>query len=233
MVHDQRVGRFVLPPPSHRRRALLEEVAARIPLPVRGDCVRVGVDGVDGAGKSVFADELADVLRASGRPVVRVSADDFHQPRAMRDRRGRQSPEGFWLDSYDYPALRTSVLDLLAPGGSRHYRAAVHDLATDGRLDLLWREAPAGAVLVLDGLFLHRDELAGVWDLSVFLQVPFEITAARMAVRDGTAPDPTDPSLARYVQGQLLYFAACRPWERAHLVIDNSAPDRPVIVETG
>ena len=129
--------------------------------------------------------------------MVRVSADDFHQPHAVRYRRGRESPEEFWLDSYDYPALRANVLDPLAPGGGRHYRPGVHDLATDGRLDLPWREAPAGAVLVLDGLFLHRDELAGVWDLSVFLRVPFEVTAARMAVRDGTAPDPTDPSLAR------------------------------------
>jgi uridine kinase len=83
---------------------------------------------------------------------------------------------------------------------------------------------------VLDGLFLHRDELAGYWDFSVFLTAPFAVTAARMAVRDGSHPDPEHPSLARYVQGQRLYFAACRPWERAGLVIDNSAAGAPVIV---
>lgn len=87
------------------RRALLEAVAAYVRVHA-ADGVRVGVDGVDAAGKTVFADHLADVLRVSGRSVVRVSADDFfHQPRAVRHRRGRGSPEGFWLDSYDYPAL--------------------------------------------------------------------------------------------------------------------------------
>ena len=86
-----------------RRLSVLDEVAARVPY---GEGVRVGVDGVDGAGKTVFADQLADRLRAQGREVVRVSADDFHHVRAVRWRRGRDSAEGFFLDSYDLAALR-------------------------------------------------------------------------------------------------------------------------------
>ncbi len=50
--------------------------------------------------------------------------------------------------------------------------------------------AGAGAVAVVDGLFLHRPELAGLWDFTIFLEVPFEVTAARMAERDGSSPDP-------------------------------------------
>jgi uridine kinase len=161
---------------------------------------------------------------------VHVSADDFHHVRAVRHQRGRDSPEGFWLDSYDYPALIENVLAPFGPGGGRRYRAASHDLHSDEVLDLPWQQAPAGAVLVLDGLFLLRDELAGHWDLSIFLTAPFEVTVARMAARDGSHPDPEHPSVARYVQGQRLYFAACRPWERADLVIDNSDVDRPALV---
>jgi len=36
-----------------------------------------------------------------------------------------------------------------------------------------------GVVLVLDGLFLHRDELHDPWELSVFLDVPFNVPASR------------------------------------------------------
>jgi len=193
------------------------EVADLIPA----TAVRVAVDGVDGVGKSTFAAALAGVLRARGRPVVHVSADDFHQPRAVRHRRGRDSPEGFWLDSYNYPALIENVLAPFAPGGTRRYRPAIHDLKSDETLDLPWRQAPAEAVLVVDGLFLHRDELVGHWDFSIFLSAPFEVTVARMAARDGSHPDPEHPSQARYVQGQRLYFAACEPWRRATVVIDN------------
>jgi uridine kinase len=188
------------------------------------------VDGVDGVGKTTFAAELAGALRSRGRPVVHASADGFHRVRADRYRRGPKSPEGFWLDSYDYPALIENVLVPFGPDGSRRYRGAVHDVRTDEVLDLPWLSAPAGTVLVLDGLFLHRDEVAGYWDFSVFLTAPFAVTAARMAARDGTSPDPDHPDMARYVQGQRRYFAACRPWERADLVIDNSDVACPALV---
>ena len=161
-----------------------------MPLTFGQACVRVGVDGVDGAGKTCFADELAEALRRRGRPVVRVGIDDFHQVRAVRYRRGRRSPSGFWLDSFDYPRLWAQVLTPLGPGGDRRYRPAGHDLATDRVLAPPPVKAPAGAVLVLDGIFLHRDELAGAWELSVFLDVGFAETARRMADRDGSRSRP-------------------------------------------
>ncbi len=212
------------------RRALLELVAARVPVQAP-DGVRVAIDGVDGAGKSVFADHLATVLRAAGRSVVRASADDFHHPRAVRYRRGRGSPDGFWLDSYDYAALKERVLDPFGPGGSRRYRTACHSLATDRGLDPPVHEATPGAVLILDGLFLHRDEIVDVWDLSVFLNVPFEVAIPRLATRDGSHPDPAHPSVARYVQGQRLYFDACKPWKRADLVVDATDLDAPGLTQ--
>lgn len=82
----------------------------------------------------------------------------------------------------------------------------------------------------IDGLFLHRDELVELWDLSVFLEVPFSISVPRMAARDGTHPDPEHPSLDRYVRGQHLYFSTCSPWERADLVINNADFAQPLVV---
>ena len=211
------------------RAAVLAAVAAEVPSAQGPACTRVGVDGVDGSGKTVFAAELAAVLRQAGREVVQVSLDDFHHVRAVRYRRGRTSPEGFWLDSFDYPRFAEEVLEPLGPGGSRRYRPRGHDLVTDAVLDGPFLTAPAGAVLVVDGLFLHREELEGLWDFTVFLDVPFEVTAARMAERDGTHPDPEDPSMARYVQAQRRYFAEREPWSRADVVVDNADVARPAL----
>jgi uridine kinase len=207
----------------------LAQVAALVP-PATGDAfTRVGVDGVDGSGKTVFAAELAAALREAGRDVVQVSLDDFHHVRERRYRRGRTSPEGFWLDSFDYPRFAAEVLQPLGPGGSGRYRPRGHDLTTDEVLEEPYEVAPSGAVLVVDGLFLHRSELEGLWDFTVFLDVPFEVTAARMAVRDGTHPDPEHPSMARYVQAQRRYFAERAPWERADVVVDNTDVERPSV----
>jgi uridine kinase len=89
-----------------------------------------------------------------------------------------------------------------------------------------------GSVLIVDGLFLHRSEIGDVWDLSVFLRVPFEVTAKRMARRDGTNPDPGHPEMRRYVEAQRIYFATRTPQQRAHILIDNTDFEKPQIIRT-
>jgi uridine kinase len=60
-----------------------------------------------------------------------------------------------------------------------------------------------------------------LWDVSVFLDVAFEVSVARMARRDGSHPDPAHPSNRRYVDGQRLYLSACAPSSRATFVVPN------------
>jgi len=208
---------------------VLTDISALVPVRPDG-FVRVGIDGVDGVGKTTFADALAAHLRADGRDVVRIRADDFLNPRAVRHRLGRDSPEGFFLDSYDVPRLRLDVLDPFSPHGSGRYRDAALDLAADRPLDPPWQQAAPGSVLVLDGMFLHRDELAGIWDVGVLLDAPFTETVHRMAERDGSNPDPDHPSVRRYVEGQRLYFRTCDPHSRADVVVDNADVVHPTIV---
>ena len=217
--------------PGGLRHELIAEVVRCLPPSTGEDCVRVGIDGVDGAGKSVFARELADALRAGGRPVIEVSADDWHHQRAVRHARGERSAEGFWLDSYDYVRFRAEVLEPLGPGGTRRFRRRGHSMETDAVLRGPYEVAPPGGVVVVDGLFLQRCELEGCFEFVVWLDVPFEETARRMARRDGSSPDPGHPSMGRYVGGQRIYFALRSPWQRADLTVDNTDFARPRIVE--
>ena len=135
-----------------RREQILENVAHRIlRLPSVG-VVKVGIDGVDGAGKTTFADELARVLQNANRPVIRASVDGFHHPRAIRYARGRSSPEGYFADSYDYAALRAALLDPLCPGGSGYYRVAIFDHRSDSPVPEPERHALPTSILVFDGI---------------------------------------------------------------------------------
>jgi uridine kinase len=205
-----------------KRDALLSVLAAEL-LALAPERQLIAIDGVDGSGKSTFAKDLAAVIH--NRPVVTIHVDDFLNLQEVRHRRGRTSPQGFWLDTYDYAALYENVLVPLGQGGDGQYRPAVTDALRNIRLDLHKRPAPDNALVLVEGMFLHRDELHGHWDYSIFLDVPFAETALRMSVRDGGNPDPNHPSMQRYVGGQRLYFESAQPWSRATRVIDNASPD--------
>ena len=201
-------------------------VARIVGLPDDGPRL-VGIDGVDGVGKTRLADELAEALGAVGVTAVRVTMDGFHRPRAERYRLGRYSPEGYYRDSFDYPAFRAAVLDPLRPGGDGVVRRAAFDLAADRPTEGDVMAVAAGVVVVVDGVFLHRPELASVWDFSVLLCAPWTAALARMVGRDGP---PAAEVVRRYRDGQRLYLARCRPERRASVVVDNTDLAAPRIV---
>jgi uridine kinase len=209
------------------RRAVLDEVADVVTAIRDTGIVRVGIDGIDGAGKTMFADELADVLRHRGRTVIRASVDGFHNLARVRYRQGRHSPVGYYRDSFDYERLRDVLLNPLSPNGSRRYLTAIHDVALEEPIQIEEQVAPDGSVLVFDGVFLHRAELANYWDCSVFLDVDRGVAEDRMARRDGPPSDPSVEPSRRYVEGQRIYLETCRPTRVATIVIDNNDLDRP------
>lgn len=192
--------------------------------------VRVGIDGVDGAGKSTFADHLADRLRRTAPSVMRVSIDDFHNPRDVRYRQGRSSPVGFLEDSFDVDRLIEQVLVPSGPGGDREITSHAFDVERDRRIGSDPVRLPELAVVVLDGIFLHQSAIRPHLDVSVWLDVPFEVSVARMAVRDGSDPSPDAPGNRRYVVGQQLYMSRDRPSSKATVVIDNSEWARPAVM---
>lgn len=208
------------------RSGVLAAVAAL--LPEVGTPFLVGIDGPDGAGKSTFADELAATLRPVGRVVVRASVDDFHHPRAHRHAEGRTA-ETVWSRHFDHAALRRELVDpwRLGPGSS--YVTRWHDLATDEHVEAEPQTVPEGGVLIVDGLFLQREELDGVWDLVVYLDVPDELGLHRVDERDGVLEGPE-----RYAAAQRIYRRLCRPREGADVVVDNADLARPriTVVET-
>jgi uridine kinase len=184
--------------------------------------VRVAVDGPPGAGKTTLADELAVVLRARGREVVRATIDDFLHPPARRYARGEYSAEGCYHDTHDHDGLKRVLLDPLGPGGDRRFRCAVDRPVTT---------AAADAVLVFDGVFLLRPELNDRWELRVFVSTAFETTVERAVIREREVSSRADVERRwreRYIPAQRLYFAAVRPGERADIVVHNDEPWRPV-----
>ena len=218
---------------SEAHASVLNRLAAAIVALHPERIVRVAIDGVDGAGKTTLADALALRVTAQDRPTIRASVDDFHSPQAVRYARGRYSPDGFYLDSYDYDGFRKLLIDPLSPGGSGRYAARSFDLDSDQPFELDLQRAKPTTALIVDGIFLHRPELRSCWDLSIFLNVAFEISLPRGAGRGPSfdAIDPNSPAHRRYVGGQRRYLAECVPERQADIVIDYNDLNAPRILK--
>ncbi|CAM3760249.1 uridine kinase [Deinococcus frigens] len=217
------------------RQTVLEELAARLDAQSARPVLRVAVDGVDGAGKTTFADELAACLRDLSREVIRASVDGFHHPRFVRYQRGRGSPEGFYRDSYDYDGLRWALLDPLSSDGSLRYRTAIFDVDADQPVSQAELTAQPGSLLIVDSLFLHRPEFRGVWDDSIFLRVDFAVSVPRGAARGPGfgSPDPQAEINRRYTGGNRLYFEEANPEQWAGVVVDHNDLNAPFIGSSG
>ncbi|SIR97894.1 cytidylate kinase family protein [Micromonospora avicenniae] len=191
---------------------------------------RVAIDGPPAAGKTTLADELAVVLRAQGRDVIRATIDDFVFPRAQRYPRGEYSAEGCYFDAHDYDALNRVLLDPLGPGGDRRFQPAVYDHTADTVLSPPVTTAPAGAVLLFDGVFLMRPELIDRWDLRIFVSTALEETVNRAVFREHQVSSRAEVERRwrqRYIPSQQLYFATVRPTDHVDIIVHNDEPQQP------
>ncbi len=204
------------------KKDVLDALASEIVTLYGSGRVVVAIDGIDGAGTTHFADDLATTLVATGRSVFRASLDDFHRSRAERHARGADSPEGYYRDSFDYSTFRRVLLEPFRLGGSTAFVTAAFDHRRDAAIPAKWRTGPQDAILIVDGVFLLRPELAGLWNFTVWIDVPREIAEQRMIDRDGPIEDAQ-----RYRGGQELYLAEAKPRAAASAIIDNRDFEHP------
>ena len=216
------------------RKQVLNQLADIVVAIERPHPVRVAIDGVDAAGKTTLANELATYIEERGRPVIRASTDGFYRSRQERYRQGQLSPEGYYEDSFDYESIREDLLEQLGPGGSMRYRSVIYDSITEVFVYERLQSASPDAVLLFDGVFLLRPELRDVWDFCVFVHVDFEVALRRALERDiarfGSPESVRERYQNRYIPGQQLYLESVEPQKHADVVIDNNEPENPVLI---
>ena len=183
-----------------------------------GRTTLVGISGIDCAGKTTLAEQLAAGLRARGETVVVVGGDGFNRPRSER------SP--YPVDDADYGfAYGQLIRELLLParaGGRVAARLRIKDWERDA-----WDErdfvVEPGAIVLVEGVFLFMRELLPLLDLKIWLEISFDAALARALERDAEAMGGPDGVrhryAARYFPGQRLHLERDRPQDRADLVL--------------
>ncbi len=207
------------------RSQLLEQLSAHI-LSIKQDTpLRVAIDGIDAAGKTRLAKELSFQLRKSGRQIIQISLDNFHNTREQRYRRGKESPEGYYYDFFNYPEFINKVLQPLSPLGSRTDLKSWFNLKENLRTEEEWSTADENAIVLVDGIFLLRPELFDFWDVKILLDIHIETSLERAIERDlyqhGSIAAINRIYHLRYIPAQKIYYERCFPRQRADIIIHN------------
>ncbi|PPK98756.1 hypothetical protein CLV92_101457 [Kineococcus xinjiangensis] len=174
-----------------------------------------------------LADHLAVALRERGRAVARVSWRGFWRARSLRLEHGRHDPDSYYESWTDVSGLRREVLDPMRPGAAWTWVPSLWDAERDRATRAPRIQAAPGTVVVLDGPFLLRPELADALDAVVHLQTSDAAVRRRLAEAD-RAPD------AEQVLGAWhRYLSEARPADTAAAVLRFEDPRHPALVLRG
>lgn len=178
-------------------------------LPTKQSTLLIGVDGCGGSGKSTFATELAKACET----VTIIHMDDFYLPSNMRiEGKANEKPVGA---DFDWRRLKGQVLEPLSQNQKGTYQR--YDWSSDTLAE--WYTAAPGGIVVIEGVYAIRRELAPLYDYKIFVHCPREIRLQRGIARDGEN--------ARYLWEKVWmvaedkYQEEQRPFEIADLVIDG------------
>ncbi|AOM11697.1 uridine kinase [Bacillus thuringiensis] len=195
---------------------------------------RVGVSGITASGKTTFANELAEEIKKRGLPVTRASIDDFHNPRVIRYAKGKESARGYYEDAHDYTAFKERLLMPLGPNGTLQYETISHNLITDMSVHNEPLLATQNMILIVDGTFLLKKDVAYLFDYKIFVDTNFEIARKRGAKREteafGSYEEAEKMFLNRYHAACKMYIDEHNPKELADILFENSKFDDPVVL---
>ncbi|HEX6147674.1 MAG TPA: hypothetical protein VF083_12930 [Acidimicrobiia bacterium] len=174
--------------------------------------VLVAIDGGSGAGKSTLAREVGS--RVGGAV---IDGDDFYAGGTAAEWDAMSAAEKA-AHCIDWRRQRP-VLETLA----RRRPASWHPYdweSDDGRLLERPTVCQPAPVVILEGVYSARPELADLFDLRVLCDTPAETRRQRIVARDGGA-DRTEWN-RRWEEAEQWYFGRVMPRDRFDLVLPTS-----------
>jgi uridine kinase len=176
----------------------------------------IGIDGTGGSGKSSLARELAAALAGpdGSTTVSVVQGDDFYREMDPEERLKLTPAEGYEL-YFDWERLREEVLAPLTSGNAATYRR--YDWPSGRIAPGEQHHVPHEGFVIVEGMYVVRPELEGYYDLTVFVDTPFDLAMSRMVAR-GHDHGPGDWN-QRWQASDKYYFAATQPWSRLDIVV--------------
>lgn len=181
----------------------------------------VGIDGLGGAGKSTISEEIYKLLSEENYNITLFHIDDFIHPRAVRYNDNYAEWECYYDLQWNYDYLMNEVVNPIKNGADFNAKVELYDKDNDTYF-LSETNVPAGSIVIIEGVFLQRQELKGAFDYMIYIDIPEEIRLNRVLERDGYIGDKEQIKTKydnRYFPAEHHYIEICSPSENADYII--------------
>ncbi|KQL32953.1 uridine kinase [Bacillus sp. FJAT-25509] len=196
--------------------------------------IRVGISGITASGKTTIANEIAEELKHRKKNVIRTSIDNFHNPREIRYKLGKESALGYYEFAHDYESFKQKLLIPLGPNGNLHYQTTSFDLLKDEYINADLKVATNDMIFMIDGTFLFKKDLCNLYDFKIFVHTEFDIARKRGAIREerafGSLEKAEEMFIKRYHAASKLYLEQHSPQLNADVIINNNDLNNPSFV---
>lgn len=195
----------------------LKEIAERIKnLYDPGRTIVVGIDGLGGAGKSTVSESLYKLLDNEDYKITVLHIDDFIHPKAVRYNDKFAEWECYYNIQWRYDYLVNEIIGPLRSGCSFNGKIELYDKDNDTYY-LCETDIPVGSIVVIEGIFLQREELHGIFDYMIYIDIPEETRLSRVLERDGYIGDRAmikEIYDTRYFPAERYYIEQCVPADK-------------------
>ncbi|BCC29901.1 uridine kinase family protein [Bacillus cereus] len=170
----------------------------------------IGIDGCGGAGKSTLANKIKNKFST----VTIVHMDDFYLP---SEQIVNEHPTNKSIGAdFDWKRLLQDVLDPIRNGIEGCYKR--YDWETDSLVES--HTVPANGIVIIEGVYATRQELAEMYDLKIWVNCPRETRIKRGIARDGEVA--RDMWENNWMIAEDMYVESHKPHEFADVIIDGT-----------
>lgn len=179
----------------------------------------VGVDGLSGAGKTTFIKKIEQELSNNNCEVVTFHLDDHIVERDKRYQTGHEEWYEYYYLQWNVKGVITNLFEPLH-NSCKNINLPYYDKFTDSTVTKQITVA-SDSIVLIEGIFLQRDEWKAFYDFIIFLDCPRELRYERVLNRDlyiGDYQARLTKYQRRYWLGEKHYLDSVIPINSADLV---------------
>jgi len=185
------------------------------------DIIIVGIDGLGGAGKSTISIELSELLSRNQVHNLLFHIDDFIHPKAIRYNENYAEWECYYNIQWRYDYFIQEVIEPIKSKRENSIDIELYDKDHDSYF-ITKEYLKDKSVVIVEGIFLQREELKNTFDFMIYVDVPEKIRLDRVLSRDhyiGDEEQIISKYENRYFPAERRYVEKCQPNIQADYVI--------------